>query len=192
MPGCRSFHLRISLWLKPSSIMTKNLWTEGSASCCHWGDTNTETCPPPQLFPACPPPSNATETSILCFPLCFPSPSLGSPAPPPPPPVPITITPGPGCSPAGPRGGFSESATVSAESLAARANGRSFFNQLKLHFLQISPLPSAAKKKPAGRQEKKKKKDNQNPTHPPHAGCKVTAQARRVIIYSLPLCKSQK
>lgn len=95
--------------------------------------------------------------------------------------------------PAGPRGGFSESATVSAESLAVWANGRSFFNQLKWHFLQISLPLSAAKKKPVGQQQgKKKNQTNPNTTPPTHRGCKVTAQARRVIIYSPSLCKSQK
>lgn len=141
---------------QPGSIMTKSPWAEGCASCCHQRGAGTEACPPPlpppHLFPASRPWCDAAKPSILCFPPCFPSPSLGSPSPPP---HPHCHRPGPGCSPAGPRGGFSESVTASAESLAARANGRSFFNQLKLHFLQISLPLSAAKKKPAGRQQKK-------------------------------------
>lgn len=108
--------------------------------------------------------------SILCLLLCFPSLSPGEPSSCPPLPpalLPSSLSPPPpprgqAAAPGRSRGGFSESATVSAESLAVRANGRSFFNQLKWHFLQISLPLLAAKKKPVGRQQGKK-----TPTQPP-------------------------
>lgn len=132
--------------------------------------------PPLHLFLASPPGCDAAQTGILCFPALFSFPEPGQPSS-------SSFSsfslsyhhhhhcrrPGPGCSPAGPRGGFSESVTVSAESLAARANGRTFFNQLKLHFLQIS-LPLSAAKKITSRtaaKEKKKKKIPKPTQHPP-------------------------
>lgn len=127
--------------------------------------------PPLHLFLASPPGCNAAQTGILCFPALFSFPEPGQPSS-------SSLSyhhhhrrPGPGCSPAGPRGGFSESVTVSAESLAARANGGTFFNQLKLHFLQIS-LPLSAAKKITSRTAAKKKIPK--PTqHPPNTPCRL-------------------
>jgi len=92
------------------SIMTKSPQSEGCASCCHRRGARTAACPPPlpslHLFPAGPPWYDAAETGILCFPLCFPSASLGSPPPPPPHRPRARLQPGE----PGPRGRFSQNA----------------------------------------------------------------------------------
>lgn len=170
MLGCRGFHLWISLWLKPSSKRTQNPQSEGSTSCCWWSSASTEACPPP--LPLCLARPPRYDSTLVRLPTQHPLSCALFPSPEPgegfllssPPPCPQHCRPGARLlHPAGPRGGFSESATVSAETLAVRANGRSFFNQLKWHFLLISLPLSATKKEPVRQQQGKK----ETPTQPP-------------------------